>query len=89
MQISRQMLGGSQHATGPSVTSCSNSIMSKTTPGSLSEKNQKTERHLTSCFYYFFGYISNVLGFFFFSSKNAEHSTNMSNTWFVLFKVIV
>ncbi len=46
-------------------------------------------RHLTSCFFYFFGNISNVLGFLFFSSKNAEHSTNMSNTWFVLFKVIV
>lgn len=38
MQISRQMLGGSQRAIGPSVTSCSNSFTSKTTPGSLSER---------------------------------------------------
>lgn len=57
MQISRQMLGGSQHAIGPSVTSCSNSFTSKTTPGSL---GGKTTRHLTSCF---LGYISMFLSF--------------------------
>ncbi len=50
---------------------------------------RKTNETPYVMFFLFFGNISNVLGFLFFSSKNAEHSTNMSNTWFVLFKVIV